>query len=64
MRMVLQHSPNELIGNTIGSITQIECCGTLIKRTLTGEFLIRNLIIKSNHLRKEVILIEGIEKTA
>jgi hypothetical protein len=60
----MHHSSNELIRDSIGSVTQIECRSSVINRTAKSKLLIRNLVIKSDNPRQEVILIEVREQHA
>jgi len=59
----MQHSPDELIRDPIGSVTQIECRSSVINRTASSKLLVRNLVIKSDNPRKEVILTEVREQS-
>jgi len=63
MRPALQHGSDELIRDSIGSVTQIECSSSVINRTDTSKLLVRNLIIKSDNPPQEVILTEVREQS-
>jgi hypothetical protein len=48
MRPSTNHEADELIRDTIGRFTQIECSDPAIGRTLTSKELVRLLVIKAD----------------